>query len=156
MGNRDRLWKFALLGVGLCLVLGCNTLAGAGSAPAQDAPEKAASPAPDTPAPESENHPPVFPATVKVVSETKLEYEAAQFLQLTGAVTTITITGASDPDGDALTYSWTASNGRISWVENTATWIREVTANRIRAGNVEVTAEDGRGGSAVYKIKFTQ
>ena len=53
---------------------------------------------------------------------------------------------ASDPDGDSLTYSWTASGGRVDGTGADARW----TENNAGAGNYTITAhvDDGHGGSA--------
>jgi outer membrane protein OmpA-like peptidoglycan-associated protein len=53
---------------------------------------------------------------------------------------------ASDPDGDSLTYSWTASGGRVDGTGADARWME----NNAGAGNYTITAkvDDGHGGSA--------
>jgi len=52
---------------------------------------------------------------------------------------------ASDPDGDNLTYSWTADNGTISGNGAMATWVSPVTMGKY---NITVTVGDGKGGEA--------
>jgi outer membrane protein OmpA-like peptidoglycan-associated protein len=53
---------------------------------------------------------------------------------------------ASDPDGDALTYDWTASAGKITGSGNSATW----DSTGVPAGSVTITVRvsDGKGGTA--------
>lgn len=68
----------------------------------------------------------------------------AQTLQLTLSP------GATDPDGDPLTYTWEASNGTITGAGLSATWVRVVQNYQVVPGTVTVTASDGRGGSAAY------
>ena len=64
------------------------------------------------------------------------------------AVSQITCT-ASDPDGDTLSYNWSATGGLIAGNGSTATW----TAPSV-AGNhfVFCRVEDGRGGSSIDSI----
>jgi hypothetical protein len=133
-----------LLAAALVLMLGCGPLSGL----------EASSPPTATPTAASENRPPEFPATTEVVTETDLQYDAGQFLTLAGAVTKVTITGAYDPDDDPLTYRWDASNGSITWADNVAEWVREISAGKVSGGELEVTVEDGRGGTATFTIKF--
>lgn len=73
--------------------------------------------------------------------------------RLTGVVVTIKIPPAVDPDGDTLSYSWTATNGSIVGNGLTATWNRAVTGGRVLSGDVVVTATDGHGGTATYTFK---
>lgn len=64
----------------------------------------------------------------------------------TGGSTTV-MCDASDPDGDPLTYSWTATGGSISGSGATITW----TAPNAPVGSsytITCTVSDGRGGSA--------
>jgi hypothetical protein len=50
---------------------------------------------------------------------------------------------ASDPDGDVPSYSWSACNGSITGVGNTATWIAPDGAGEY---TITVTVDDGEGG----------
>ena len=52
---------------------------------------------------------------------------------------------ATDPDGDTLTYDWTATSGTISGEGDTITW---VAPNEEGTYTVRVTVADGRGGVA--------
>lgn len=50
---------------------------------------------------------------------------------------------ASDPDGDVVTYSWTASEGNITGVGNKVTW---VAPRKGGSYNISVIVSDGKGG----------
>jgi hypothetical protein len=52
---------------------------------------------------------------------------------------------ASDPDGDELTYTWTADRGNINWEGNIATWVAPSDYGNY---TITVTVTDGRGGEA--------
>lgn len=52
---------------------------------------------------------------------------------------------ASDPDGDALAYTWSASDGQITGAGADVTWLAPDTEGLYR---VFVTVDDGRGGAA--------
>ena len=52
---------------------------------------------------------------------------------------------ADDPDGDVLTYTWSADRGNISGEGDTATW---VAPNDYGDYTITVTITDGRGGEA--------
>lgn len=62
--------------------------------------------------------------------------------------------GASDPDGDSLTYGWSASNGIIHGSGLHATWRRAVTRCDSVPGTDTVTANDGRGGTGSFHYEF--
>ena len=51
---------------------------------------------------------------------------------------------ASDPDGDNLTYTWTADNGTIKGTGPTITW---TSPDRDGTYNITLIVSDGRGGS---------
>ncbi len=97
------------------------------------------------------NHAPGWPQMTYDVS-TSFTYDTTG--RLTGAVTTIKISPAIDPDGDTLSYSWTATSGSIVGDGLTATWKRLVTGGSVQDGDVVVTANDGRGGTAQYTLRF--
>ena len=70
--------------------------------------------------------------------------------QILGVTTKITIQ-ASDPDGDVLSFRWTASNGSITGNGPTGTWKRELTSGgQPIPGTATVVVTDGRGGQAEY------
>lgn len=105
-----------------------------------------------TPPPSNENHPPSFPNPMRTTTTTRFQYD--DFGRLMGAVTTINIMAASDPDGDPLTYTWSASNGTIVGDGVNATWTRIISLGRILPGTVTVRVEDGRGGFDTFTINF--
>lgn len=92
-----------------------------------------------TPTP-SGNQPPVI---------TSLTPEAT--ILLPEAVTKITCV-ASDPDGDTLTYTWTASGGTISSIENIANWrAPDFTGEFV----ISVTVDDGEGATVSKSCTLT-
>jgi iron complex transport system substrate-binding protein len=52
---------------------------------------------------------------------------------------------ASDPDGDTLSYTWSATNGTISGVGNIATWVAPAITGTF---TISVTVADGGTGTA--------
>jgi hypothetical protein len=70
---------------------------------------------------------------------------------VTGANSTIRCT-ASDPDGDALTYSWTITGGSISGTGSTVTWTAPSTAGTFY---ITVIVSDGKGGTATRSVSIT-
>ncbi|MGB4205515.1 MAG: Ig-like domain-containing protein [Bacteroidales bacterium] len=64
---------------------------------------------------------------------------------------TVTVV-ASDPDGDALTYSYTVTGGSVSGTGANVTW----TAPSVEgAHSINVTVSDGKGGSATGSAALT-
>ena len=68
----------------------------------------------------------------------------------TGAVTAITC-AASDADGDALTYSWSAASGTITGSGRQISWTAPGSRGTFE---VSVAVSDGRGGSAAGSINI--
>ncbi|OGO06283.1 MAG: hypothetical protein A2Z76_00985 [Chloroflexi bacterium RBG_13_56_8b] len=58
---------------------------------------------------------------------------------------------ASDPDGDELTYSWSAERGNISGEGPEVTW---VAPSEYGTFIITLTVTDGRGGEATYTISI--
>jgi hypothetical protein len=56
---------------------------------------------------------------------------------------------ASDRDGDALTYNWSASGGDIS---DTGVAVNWTAPNSVGSYNITVTVTDGRGGEVVRQV----
>lgn len=103
----------------------------------------------DTPGP---NRPPGFPQQLLTGVDTT--YTRDDTNAITGAVTTMVAPEATDPDGDQITYSWSVTTGSITSVGLKGTWVREVVAGKETAGLVTVTADDGRGGTAMLVVNF--
>jgi hypothetical protein len=59
---------------------------------------------------------------------------------------------ASDPDGDKLSYNWSASGGNISGTGAAINWIAPPS---IGSYDVTVTVTDGRGGEDMDKVTVT-
>ena len=62
------------------------------------------------------------------------------------------VCNASDPDGDELTYEWSASAGEVSGDGDTATWQAPSSEGSY---SVAVVVTDGRGGEAMDYITIT-
>lgn len=56
---------------------------------------------------------------------------------------------AQDPDGDELSYTWSANGGSISGEGATVTW---VAPNNTGSYIITITVTDGRGGQAIQDI----
>ena len=65
-----------------------------------------------------------------------------------GGASTITCT-ATDPDGDALTYAWTATGGTISGTGSAVSWIAPGAEGTY---TITVTVDDGKGGTATDDV----
>ncbi len=70
---------------------------------------------------------------------------------LYGGSTTLTCI-ATDPDGDVVRYSWSASEGSITGVGNKVTWI---APNKGGNYNITVILSDGKGGETTGNIMVT-
>lgn len=102
-------------------------------------PEAPPAPPPSEPTPTG-NQPPVV---------TSLTPEATVLIP--EAVTNITCE-ASDPDGDTLTYTWKATGGTISAIDDVASWRAPDFAGEFE---ISVTVDDGRGGTAAKSLTLT-
>jgi hypothetical protein len=108
---------------------------------------------PPTPQPPA-NRAPFWPSPFQSQASTQLQYDPTTGF-LIGATTTINaLTPAVDPDGDPLTYTWTASNGSITANGLSATWTRVIELGRPKPGSATVTAIDGKGGAAPFEFRF--
>ena len=100
------------------------------------------------------NRSPSFPSPMQTSATTQFHYDPSTGY-LTGATTTMTVVSLpTDPDGDRLTYSWSATNGSISGNGPTGTWEREISFGRPSIGDATVTVSDGRGGSDTFTFRF--
>src|SRR4030066_274199 len=70
---------------------------------------------------------------------------------LYGGSTTLTCM-ATDPDGDVVHYSWSASEGSITGVGNRVTW---VAPNKGGNYNITVVVSDGKGGESRSDVMVT-
>jgi hypothetical protein len=59
---------------------------------------------------------------------------------------------ASDPDGDALSYDWSASAGELSGDGDTVTWVAPTSEGSY---SVAVTVTDGRGAEVMDHVAIT-
>jgi hypothetical protein len=100
------------------------------------------------------NRAPIWPSPFQSQASTQFQYDPTTGF-LIGATTTITaLSPAVDPDGDPLTYTWTASNGSITANGLSATWTRVIELGRPKPGSATVTASDGKGGAAPFEFRF--
>ncbi len=100
-----------------------------------------------------------LPAGLGISSEEQAPNAFPILLELTAdtdRITPLSPTGvscaASDPDGDPLTYTWSASEGEISGEGWTIVWTPPDTEGLFR---VFVTVDDGRGGSIQESIALS-
>jgi hypothetical protein len=59
---------------------------------------------------------------------------------------------ASDPDGDTLSYSWTATGGTISGVGSTVTWVAPSAEGTF---TISVAVDDGKGGTDTATVAIS-
>jgi hypothetical protein len=59
---------------------------------------------------------------------------------------------ATDPDGDQLSYEWSASSGSITGTNAVASW---VAPEEIGMYDITVVVDDGRGGNVTRTIRLT-
>ena len=85
------------------------------------------------------NHPPVIDSLI------------TEWRKVRKATTSTVECIASDPDGDELSYIWSASGGNISGEGSVVTW---VAPNAYGTYNITVTVTDGRGGEASESISI--
>jgi hypothetical protein len=96
------------------------------------------------------NRAPLWPSPLQFQGSSQFQYDPTTGY-LIGATTTINVlTAAVDPDGDPLTYTWTASNGSITANGLSATWTRVIELGRPKSGTATVTASDGKGGATPF------
>jgi|GEM_PF-4399806 len=99
------------------------------------------------------NHPPQFPSSVPTEAETQFHYDGVGHLD--GATTTLKVLSpATDPDGDPVTYTWSATNGSIAGNGLSAAWERAIAFGQPAAGIAMITASDGKGGTDMFEFKF--
>ncbi len=99
------------------------------------------------------NQAPQFPNPLNVSVEEFIDYD--EFGHLIGVTDQITVDACVDPDGDPLTYRWSATNGSLDpSTTTTATWHRLIIGGRVQAGTVTVECEDPDGASDSHLIRF--
>lgn len=111
-----------------------------------------------TPEARGPNRPPLFPDSLRIESGSVIERDGRQ--NVTGAVTTVRISGVTDPDGDSLTYRWEGSrfNGdtlvpvALDAVGPTARFRTGVILDEAAGGLLRLTVTDPSGASAVKEI----
>ena len=98
-------------------------------------------------------------STIKSITLSVVANRDPQILSLAAAPDTVlpdeqsTITClASDPDGDALSYSWRATDGNIIGVGATVTWI---APDREGEFTITVIIDDGKGGQNAGDVSVT-
>ena len=105
------------------------------------------------------NRPPAFPESATFETTTQIERDARG--RITGAVTTVTVhEGATDPDGDSLSYRWEGArfNGdTLIPVTLDADHLRArfrsgVIMDEAAGGVLRLIATDGKGNQAVKQI----
>jgi hypothetical protein len=99
------------------------------------------------------NRPPQFPDPLNRDWKGSYQYDPNTG-HLTGVISTITVLSpATDPDGNPLTYSWTATNGSITGNGLTATWSHPIANRSAVPGTATITVTDGRGGSDYWQFE---
>lgn len=99
------------------------------------------------------NHAPQFPSPLRTSSSAESQYDSNG--RLVGVVTTITVLSpATDADGDAISYSWSSSNGSITGNGLIGKWNRVLANGKAQGGTATITASDGKGGIAKVDFVF--
>ncbi|MGB7587689.1 MAG: hypothetical protein WBM00_03165 [Solirubrobacterales bacterium] len=94
------------------------------------------------------NHPPVFPSPTQYWDHSGWNWTAGCYISYSVAIRVLT--PATDPDDDTLTYSWTATSGSIVGNGLEAIWYRLIESCQVVPGEVTITANDGKGGTAQF------
>ena len=77
---------------------------------------------------------------------------ASEYEQVRKAMASAIECTAQDPDGDELSYTWSASGGNITGEGPAVTW---VAPNTFGEYTITVTVTDGKGGQATESIDIT-
>ena len=101
-----------------------------------------APPAPPPTAPPTGNQPPVITSITITPEATTVAH---------GAISKITCS-ANDPDGDTLSYTWSATGGTISVAKQICTW---TAPNFDGEFEISVVVDDGKGGTATRNLTIT-
>jgi len=96
-----------------------------------------------------QNRPPKIAPVISKMDA--FDYDAAG--RVVGVTTTIEIK-ASDPDGDSLTYTWTATVGSITGDGPKCVWKRPIVMGQPGPGVVTVVVTDGKGGRISREFVF--
>lgn len=108
--------------------------------------------APEEPPPTSPGPPPTAPPTGNQPPEiTSITITPEITTVAHGAISKITCS-ANDPDGDTLSYTWSATGGTISVVKQICTWTAPNFDGEVE---ISVTVDDGKGGTTTRSITIT-
>lgn len=96
---------------------------------------------------DSGNNPPVIEPFFR--SEQRYSYDEAG--RMTGVVLSLSVE-VRDPDGDPLTYEWSATTGTISGSGPQVTWTPPMRMGEPESGVVTVVVSDPKGGKARHQF----
>jgi photosystem II stability/assembly factor-like uncharacterized protein len=93
------------------------------------------------------NHPPVINPPFRSVQQ----YNYDDYGRMIGVVLTLSV-DASDPDGDPLIYTWTATTGTIVGTGSEVQWTPPIEMGTPASGVVTVVVSDGKGGKVAHRF----
>lgn len=82
--------------------------------------------------------------------ETKMDYDDEGTLADVKRTITLAVV-ASDPDGDTLTFEWSATSGELKHTAHTSVWTGATIGD-----TASVTVHDGKGGTAKHSWEYVK